>query len=172
MSHYKNKYLISIITIILIVGLIFLCTYIIKTNSDFTQMVKYGEFPFELTYKLDGETITINDVYVCEYAGVDWNEGVGAHRNWKGYIKSTGDEDLVLVRDGNFLLCCYVGHAEYYMGDDEDYLAENFYPRLYYIYNLNERLTESGGVTEEIKEKYKIEIISWELSDPIENSFE
>ena len=50
--------------------------------------ITYAEFPFEIVYELEGETVTVNDVYVCEYDGIGMNEGVGKYREWKGYIKS------------------------------------------------------------------------------------
>ena len=61
--------------------------------------IKEGEFPFEMVYEIDGETITVNDIYVCEFDGFDWNEGVGKHRKWKGYIKSSGTDVLILLED-------------------------------------------------------------------------
>ena len=66
--------------------------------------IKEGEFPFEIVYEIDGEIITVNDIYVCEFDGYDWNEGRGKHRKWKGYIKSSGSEELILLEDGDLKL--------------------------------------------------------------------
>ena len=55
--------------------------------------IKYGEFPFELVYKLDGETHVISDSIVCEYEGTEALE-TERIRVWKAYIKSTGDNKL------------------------------------------------------------------------------
>ena len=79
--------------------------------------IKEGEFPFEIVYEIDGEIITVNDVYVCEFDGFDWNEGAGKHRKWKGYIKSSGSEGLILLEDGDLKLAVSVGSPEYYMSD-------------------------------------------------------
>ena len=77
--------------------------------------IKEGEFPFEIVYEIDGEIITVNDVYVCEFDGFDWNEGAGKHRKWKGYIKSSGSEGLILLEDGDLKFAVSVGSPEYYM---------------------------------------------------------
>ena len=133
--------------------------------------ITYGEFPFEVTYEIDGETITVKDIYVCEYDGIGAN-ATGKYRLWKGYIKSTGEEDLVLLTDGNLKLVCALGWPSYYMGDS--YLSgEEFTPYIYYEIYPNEFGGTSSGVMdiEPILEKYKIKLISWELSEPIENSF-
>ena len=132
-----------------------------------------AEFPFEIVYELDGETITVNDVYVCEFEGFDWNEAVGKHRRWKGYVKSTGKDHVVLLEDGSLKLACSLGSAAYYMDDPSMEGAGEFTPSIYYI-----RTFESGGVSsgtsgiEKMLEEYKIQLVSWKLSKPIENTFE
>ena len=134
--------------------------------------VTYGEFPFVIVYEIDGEVVTVSDVYVCQYDGIGANEGVGKYREWKGYIKSTGEEQLVLHQDGNLSLACAVGSPKYYMSDPS--MADDEYtPYIYYIESPNEFGGTSSGVLdiEPLLEQYKIKLISWQLSDPIENSF-
>ena len=135
--------------------------------------VTEAEFPFEIVYEIDGEVITVNDVYVCEFDGFGWNENFGKHREWKGYVKSTGKDHLVLLEDGNLKFACGLGSAAYYMGDPSMAGADEFTPSIYYV-----RTYESGGVSsgvagiEPLLEQYKIKLVSWNLSKPIENSFE
>ena len=132
-----------------------------------------GEFPFEIVYEIDGETVTVNDVYVCEFDGFGWNEGVGKHRKWKGYIKSSGAKELILLEDGDLKLAVNVGSPEYYMSDPSWEYSEEYTPSIYYI-----KPNELGGTTsgvmdiETLLEQYKLKLISWELSEPIPNSFE
>ena len=128
-----------------------------------------GEFPFEITYEIDGEIITVSDVYICEFDGFDWNEGVGKYRKWKGYIKSSGAEELILLEDGDLKFAVSIGSPEYYMGDPSCPYSENT-PSVYYI-----KPNELGGTSlgiESLLEQYKIKLISWAFSEPIENSFE
>ncbi len=137
--------------------------------------VTYGEFPFEIVYELDGETITVNDVYVCEFDGYSVKGGIGApkEREWKGYLKSTGKDRLVLLEDGNLKFVCAVGYPEYYMSDPSKPNVE-YTPFLYYIIYPNEFGGESQGISdiEQLQEQYKLKLISWKLSEPIENTFE
>ena len=140
--------------------------------------VKYAEFPFEITYEINGEVKTVNDIFVCKYDGVGMNEGVGKYIKWKGYVKSTGEEDILLIEDGNISMFCSIGSPEYYMGDPSyfiDGIARPDYritPSIYYIEYPNEFGGETIGIAEnEHLEKYKIKLISWKLSDPIVNSF-
>ena len=132
-----------------------------------------SEFPFEIVYELDGETVTVNDIFVCEYDGTSWNENTGRQRQWRGYVKSTGKDHVVLLEDGNLKFACKLGSAAYYMGDPAWENAEKFTPSIYYV-----RTYESGGVSsgtagiEAMLEEYKLKLVSWKLSDPIENTFE
>ena len=142
------------------------------TNEPLPEVTQ-AEFPFEIVYEKDGEIITVADVYVCEFDGFTWNENVGKRRQWKGYVKSTGEGYVVFVQDGNLKLVCDLGSPAYYMGDPSMAGVGEFTPSIYYI-----RTFESGGVSssahdiETLLEEYKIKLISWNLSDPIKNSFE
>ena len=147
-------------------------TWLFNPNPSKPE-VTYGEFPFEIVYELDGETVTINDVYICEYDGTGANEGVGKHRTWKGYFKSTGDETFVLLQDGNTTLACAVGYPEYYMSDP-DTPSKEYVPYIYYIISPDKLGGTTSGVSdiEQLLEQYKLKLVSWEISEPIQNSFE
>ena len=129
--------------------------------------ITYGEFPFRLEYRLEDEVYVVEDVIVCEYDGVDWNEGVGKHRIWKRTFKNTGEKDLLVLTDGDTKIYCSVGSADYYMGDKK--YAELFVPKFYYV-TFRENITESGSA-EDLLDKYKLELLDWKLSEPIENKF-
>ena len=134
--------------------------------------IKEGEFPFEIVYEIDGKIITVNDVYVCEFDGFVWNKGIGKHRRWKGYLKRSGTEELVLLEDGDLKFAVSVGSPEYYMSDPDCAYSDNT-PTIYYI-----KSNEFGGTTsgtldiEPLLEQYKLKLISWEFSEPIQNLFE
>lgn len=133
--------------------------------------ITYAEFPFEVVYELDGETVTVNDIYVCEFDGFGWNEAVGKHREWKGYIKSTGAKELVLHDNGDLKFAVSVGSPEYYMDDPDCAYSENV-PKIYYI-----KQHASGGISsglfdeEKMLQQYKLKLVSWTFSKPIQNSF-
>lgn len=134
--------------------------------------ITHGEFPFEIVLEIDGVTKTISDAYVCEYDGIGAGSN-GKYIKWKGYIKSTGEEDIILVYEDNQQICCSVGSPEYYMNDPDHVQYEKNYPKVFY-----KKPHEMGGVSygliseSELLAKYKIKIINWNFSNPIENSFE
>lgn len=132
--------------------------------------ITYGEFPFELVYEIDGETITVNDTYICKFDGFGSNEGTGKYREWKGYVKSTGKSTLFITKDDKYKFYCNVGKAEYYMGDTEHHMwVEIAGPTLYADDHDPWALPD---IDEEERRIEKIKIISWKFSEPIENSFE
>ena len=160
------KRIISILTLMFVLLSFSACAHI--PAPEITK----AEFPFEIVYEIDGEIKVIDDVFVCEYEGIEWNEGHGRYRQWKGYVKSSGKDHVVLLEDGNLKFACKVGTAAYYMGDPSMANAGEYAPSIYYI-----RTFESGGVSsgvagiEPLLEEYKLKLISWKLSRPIENYF-
>lgn len=137
--------------------------------------ITYGEFPFKVEYELNGEAVTIEDIYICEFDGFSFNTGVGKHREWKGFVKETGEENLCLVKDGNLQLCFSIGYPEYYMGDLEYDSGEPYTPFVFYVIEPNEAGGQTSGadpnMIEELTAKHNLKIISWELSEPIKNTF-
>ena len=135
--------------------------------------VTEGEFPFEIVYEMDGETITVTDVYVCRFSGFSWDTGKGKHRVWDGYIKSSGESELILLEDGGLKLACGVGSPEYYMSDPT-VSSEEYVPTVFYVMEPNDVGGKTYGVwgIESLLAQYKIKLISWKMSEPIQNSFE
>ncbi len=128
--------------------------------------ITYAEFPFRIEYRIADKNYVIEDTVICEYDGMGWNEGRGKHREWKKYFKKSSQEDLVIFTDGDIKICCSVGSARYYM-DDEKYPTDQEYaPTFYCIYPIGAYYDR-----EELLKKYDIELIDWQLSKPIKNSF-
>ena len=138
-----------------------------------TPSVTTAEFPFEIVYETGGEIITVSDAYVCEFEGIEWNENVGKHRQWKGYVKSTGEATLVLLTEGAIKVTCSLGSPAYYMSDPLAPAVEEITPTVQRVQTF-----ESGGVSamtltaEQLSEQYDIRLISWAFSAPIENTYE
>jgi len=129
---------------------------------------KYGEFPFEIVYEIDGEVFTINDTYVCEFKGFEPSGGGGKCREWKGYLKSTGKKTYRcnLVSEENRVVDVFIGSSEYYMSDPE---YHEHYP---YLFGSDPKNDQSDTHDEdEIMEKFNVRIISSKLSEPIENTY-
>ncbi len=132
----------------------------------------YGEFPFEIVYQINGETVTVTDVFVCEYDGIGMNEAVGKYVKWKGYIKSSKKEELVLLTDHTVKIICTLGDPAYYMDDPEydDPMEQGVVPNLI-VYVQSGDIVSSHLLTEEEQAQYKIELTSWKFSAPISNVF-
>ncbi len=159
---------------LIIIGLILVvvlaCVVLLfSAKKQLEHDIKYGEFPFSLTYKMGGETITVNHTYVCEFDGIGWDTGRGFYRKWTGYVKETGLENVLITEDSERQIFCQVGDLRYYMGDDNDLSWENESlspPHLYIVKKTNDYDYFS---VDQIKQTYDIEIISWDFSKPIEN---
>ena len=130
--------------------------------------VTYGEFPFEIVYELDGQIMTINDVYVCEYDGIKLDGFHEKSRKWSGYIKSTGDKKVILFKDENVTFYCYVGYPEYYMSDPPP--REEYTPHIDCVRNDTKSTWEID--VDRYLAQYKLRLISVTLSEPIQNSFD
>ncbi len=132
MKKLKNitlkKRIIICVFVVIIYTVGFMCLFILKSPP--VPEINYGEFPFTLTYEINGEQITVQDVYICEldYCGYDIN--IGPHRTWKKYVKSTGLENILITEDEERKIFCELGDDWYYMGDfewtgyDEDYVVK------------------------------------------------
>ena len=169
----KMKKLFSVLIFISITLSLSACAIVPAKNNVPAPKITKGEFPFELVYEKDGEVITANDVYVCEYEGIKWNENFGNYRQWKGYAKSTGESYFLFYEEGNTQIVCDIGSPAYYMNDPTAANMSDFVPAIYYRVRYESGGISSGKLDEEtLLEKYDLKLISWKFSEPIENSFE
>ena len=164
----KNKKL-FLPAIILAAAILVIAVYSVVTSIAFKPTVTEGEFPFSITYELDGETVTVEDVYKARYTG---NGGYADSKGrcYEGGIEGLGEGDTVytLKKDGNTRVELWTHfYADYLMGDSEyDYFDdEAFEPRIYY-YDANE--TEYSD--EETLAEQGVKLTSFEYPTPIENS--
>jgi hypothetical protein len=127
---------------------------------------------------MNGQRHELKDTLIGEYDGTGWNEGIGKFRKWKLTLKSSGADRLTLVKtkEGEVEIEIFLslGHAEYLMGDPEmDRNYKQNYPSSPLITTKEGHMTSSSLFTSgELTEKYKIRILKWETSPPIQNHFE
>ncbi len=161
--------------IIIYIGLLF------SPTPDLPK-IKYGEFPFYLEYSLNGKINKINNVVICEFDGIEINEGQGKVRKWKQSIGDSRQSDVLIfegvVNDENIMLYFDVGSAAVYMGDLEvgngNIYNEEYIPQPYLVVDCGDGTYESGVVTsEELYKKYGIDLklIDFNLSKSIVNEF-
>lgn len=94
-AEYKiflEVFILIFLTFVLLISSVFSFFEIIQKPE-----IKVGEFDFQLTYEIDGETKTIEGTYVCGFDGID-RSFQGASRQWIGYIKDHDDSTCYLLK--------------------------------------------------------------------------
>ncbi len=138
--------------------------------------ITYGEFPFRLVYEIDNKTIVVEDTLICEYDGYAADTASGKYRTWKSHLRS-GNAHITLFKNENleiFYTPDVNQHAAgVYMGDTEIYSSINgAFPNAWQTYIFNERQSSAYIISaDDMWEKYKLRLISWEIAPPIENNF-
>jgi len=153
-------------TIILVSAVVITMVSVIIAGISLKPVVTESEFPFSITYELDGETVTINDVYKVHY---DDDEAY-KYRVYDGKIAGKEEDNsyYVLKKEENGRIELWTHfYADYLMGDPEyDYFDEEpFEPRIYY-YDAQE--TESHD--QDTLAEHGVKLISFEYPEPIKNS--
>lgn len=145
--------------------------------------VKYGEFPFRLTYEIGDSQYVIEDTIICKFSGFETRGTAGRYRNWEEYLKS-GKERITLLdcrdmefmdRWGNRIMEFYFdyGNAEYYMGDEVGSNKGGISNSIPYMYQKADGSIGFSAISaEEAYEMYEIKLIRWEASPSVENSFQ
>lgn len=158
-------------SVILILAIIAMAVYCAVTNIAKKPVIAEQDFPFSITYELNGKTETIDGVYSVRFTG---NDGYidATNRIYEGVMVSQRESDetsfvLGESEDGVFILYTQL-YPDYLMGDAhyDYYLYDPYAPMLTYnlpdgvMYNDPQTVAEFGG-----------RILSWEYPEPIENSF-
>ncbi|MBQ5590896.1 MAG: hypothetical protein IIU65_04370 [Clostridia bacterium] len=131
--------------------------------------VTEGEFPFSITYELNGKTVTIKDVYKTHYVKNDgYVDSKG--RVYVGEIGNMGEGNTVytLKKNSKGRIELWTNfYADYLMGDPEyDYFeTEAFEPKI--LYYDSEEIEYSD---EETLSAQGVKLISFEYPEPIVNS--
>ena len=155
--------------IIIAVAVFGIILYSLIYSISFKPAVTEAEFPFTVTYELDGETVTINDVYKAHYVRNDGYANTKG-RVYEGGIKGLGEiaSTYTLKKGENTRVELWTQfYADYLMGDPEyDYfIYDAFEPKIYY-YDANE--VEYSDA--ETLAAQGVKLISFEYPTPIENS--
>ena len=140
--------------------------------------ITYGEFPFQLVYESGGKEIQVEDTLICEFDGFAANAARGKYRKWKSYLKS-GNERITLFKSDDIEIFFTPGIndgsiAAVYMGDTEIYHNDinSTFPDAYHTKDFDDKGENAYIISaDEMWDKYKIRLISWNPSHPIENHF-
>ena len=174
--------------ILLIVITIIVAIYIFVISGAFSLFmpepekpeITYGEFPFAITYEVNGEMKKVEDVIICEYDGIKNLGTAGKYRAWRSKLKS-GNERVTLLRIEEENKICEItvsaGLPEYYMGDfiqDKTEYEKNMLDDRYLGYIEWKDGIQTGNTIskEEVYERYNLKVIEMDFSEPVENKFE
>ena len=163
----KNKKLILPI-IILSVAVALIAVYLLISSIALKPTVTEAEFPFKITYELDGETVTIDDVYKVNYVPNDQGNN-HKDRVYTGKLLSSEKNDTnIILKQGEHTrieLWTYL-YADYLMGDPEyDFFDDKAFEPIIYYYDENEVEYHD----EETLAAQGVKLISFEYPTPIEN---
>ena len=157
--------------IILTIGLVAVILSHFIVSAVKAPSVPEYEFTYSVTYKIAGETKTMQGKYKCVFDGYGGAEEpfdrfyVGEHtdptlEDHEGYI--------VAQKDGRSLAIWVSFNDCYLMGDTEnEYYAEEHSAPRFVVYD-----TDGGAYDDEERlAPFEAEIVSWEYPEPIENTF-
>ncbi len=153
-------------TIIFVAALVITMVAVLIAGIALKPKITESEFPFSITYELDGETVTISDVYKVRYEP----DNEYKNRVYVGEICNKEEDNTyyTLKRDdtGRIELWTHF-YADYLMGDPEyDYFDEYSFEPIIYYYDTQEIEYHD----EETLSKQGVKLISFEYPEPIENS--
>ena len=168
----KNKSL-KLPIIIIAIGIIIAIVAYLLLSMQKTPTVAKQDFDFSITYKIDGETKTINGVYSSRFTGFGANGVDPLCRYYEGTYKVEGETDgdrcfTIAEKDGYELYIVALLNDYYLMGDEENESYDSYTegPTL-------EAKDKDGNQYDETEmpDVFDAEIVSFKYPKPIENTF-
>lgn len=144
-----------------------------------TPEITSAEFPFKLVYIIDGEEVVYEDVITCTYDG--FNNDASRSDKYRVWSKEYAKDSLIVLsrlNDEQVIYFCIQYSAAYLMGETPD--AVNYYDDPPFVGLGVKHEFYNGEIgyrydrtleADELKEVYNIEIVSFEMPPPIENTF-
>lgn len=158
-------------TAVIIAAIIIMAAYAAFSYIAEAPVITEKEFPFSITYELNGKTETMEGIYAVTFTGhggyID-----STQRMYEGKVLNQNEDDgtaYILSKGKNGTIMLYTNlQADYLMGDPYyDYFpGDTFKPVLSYhdpegnSYEDEKTISEHGA-----------KLISWEYPEPVENSF-
>lgn len=169
----KNKTM-KLPVLIIVIGIIVAIVVSILTGVVRIPTITENDFNYSATYKLNGETKTIEGIYRCKFTGTS-DDYDPTDRYYEGsYISDSsenGSSEHVITTKDNLELCIvFIFTADYLMGDGdfgEQYSDAVLEPYIA-VFDKYEGYEYQDSET---LEKFDVELVSWELPQTIENSF-
>ena len=158
--------------IIIAIGLVAAIAASMLTGMVKAPAITEQDFPYSVTYTLNGETQTFEGVYRCRFLST----GEGAdplERYYEGsYLKRNSENHpaaYTIAREDDLELCIVtIFSGKYLMGDTKGM------PKATFLYDPYLAVMDQEGMEyteEEYLSKFDAELLSWEQPQPVENSF-
>lgn len=166
----KHKLFLPIL--ILVISLLVMAVYGAISNIALKPTITEHEFPFSITYELDGVTETVDAVCAVSFAGNDGYVKATTRQYEEKYIsqrENMGSSFEIFVGDECSITLFTHIYPDYLMGDPEyDYFDDGtaYEPILSYCNWATGETIEGLELPEQ-----GAKIISWEYPEPIQNSF-
>ena len=132
--------------------------------------IQYGEFDYSLVYSVSGEEVRADGTLVFEYDGVS-KQLDSVSNKWKTYIKGTDEAKILVSEDELGKVYLFLpSDARYFMDDPAFELAGlQIKEKPWFVY-------EDNGLTSSSEDEQRalegLEVIEWEIEEPIENIYE
>lgn len=160
--------------------IIFITAIVLTIVSNFIMCIAMKPtitqhtFPFSITYEIDGQTVTIQDEYICNFTNYS-HSSFPAHRYYDGDYANDNEElpcgDYLIqsYEDGDLIILANF-FAGYMMGDSQyaDHYTEYYRFEPYVAFYVYEDYVEYSE--EEYLAPYNVKIVDWDYPEPIENS--
>ena len=154
--------------IILVIGLILSVAACLLTGRLYEPTITQQEFSFSVTYRLDGETKTLEGTYTSYYTG----HGADADpldRLYHGsFITDASDPhpgEYTIAQKNGKELCIVVIFSDSLLMGDAEVDDDHYEPYLAVLDEMGDEHDEAHIVGQ-----FNAEIISWEYPEPIENT--
>ena len=170
----KNKSM-KLPVLIIAIGLVLTILVSVVTCVVRIPTITEHDFKYSATYKLNGETKTVEGIYRCRFVGeTDRKHPVFDRYYEASYLSDNsvngGSEHVIETKDDLDFCVVFIFTADYLMGDGElgekyeDVVSEPYLA----AFDKNEGYEYSDYET---LEKFDAQLVSWELPEAIENSF-
>ena len=155
--------------LILVLGLIAAVAASLLAGIQKAPAIKEHDFDFSVTYRLEGETRTLEGLYRCSFTGFGGSTNP-LGRYYCGTFLSNDSEEhpsafTIAQKDGLELHIVLI-FSDYYLMDDAEDGQHHYDP---YLAAYDAEKVEYVDI--DIAREFDAEIIGWELPEPIENTF-
>ncbi len=158
-----------ILLIILTGGLVMAIVAILLTGIIKEPVITEHDFPFTVTYRLNGETNTLEGMYRCRFRSTDKGTN-SVDRYYEGeHLLNPAEEHsaaYTIAQKDDLELCIVVIFSPRNLMGDADGIAYHHDPYL--------AVMDSEGIEysdEETLSQFDTKIIDWVYPDPVDNSF-